>query len=118
MAVAGNFVTKYAMLVFPKPLTILTLQLLTTVLLLKLAHASGLLTIPRLSLSKCKQHLPLALIYAAHAYTVLKSLATLSVPMYNTLKRLTPVMVLVAQVCACLPACRHGCTWCMYCPGL
>jgi hypothetical protein len=38
--------------------------------------------------------------YAAHAAMVLRSLMYLNVAVYNTLKRLTPVLVLVFKVCA------------------
>ncbi|KXZ42614.1 hypothetical protein GPECTOR_130g575 [Gonium pectorale] len=44
-----------------------------------------------------EQVAPLAACYCVHAVLVLYSLAFLSVPMYNTLKRLTPVIVLVMK---------------------
>ena len=50
------------------------------------------------STCRFKQLLPLSLSYAAHAVFVLRSLAKLNVAIYNTLKRLTPVLVLVFKV--------------------
>jgi len=45
-----------------------------------------------------KQLLALSLAYAIHAVFVLRSLAKLNVAIYNTLKRLTPVLVLIFKV--------------------
>ncbi|PNW71718.1 hypothetical protein CHLRE_16g666250v5 [Chlamydomonas reinhardtii] len=97
VAVAANFVNKYAVLVFPLPTAILLMQTVTAMVLLRVAAALGFTTVPRLGKIRVWMLLPLTICYAAHAVLVLYSLAFLSVPMYNTLKRLTPVIVLVMK---------------------
>ena len=62
------------------------------------AWTSRLVCFPGLNGNRCLQLLPLSLAYAAHAATVLRSLRYLNVAIYNTLKRLTPVLVMVIKV--------------------
>ncbi|KAG2500946.1 hypothetical protein HYH03_000770 [Edaphochlamys debaryana] len=97
VAVAANFVNKYAVLVFPLPNAILLVQTVTTVVVLQALGTLGLVRIPAVRNVRLQSLFPLAGCYCGHALLVLYSLAFLSVPMYNTLKRLTPVMVLGAK---------------------
>ncbi|GFR50300.1 hypothetical protein Agub_g12490 [Astrephomene gubernaculifera] len=101
VAVAANFVNKYAVQVLPLPSAILLIQTCTTVVVLRSLSALRLIRpLPPLrSLPRQPLLAPLAACYCLHAVLVLYSLAFLSVPMYNTLKRLTPVMVLAAKAC-------------------
>ncbi len=89
---------RHAVSKLPLPTAILFVQLATTVLALRATAAFGLLRLPPLTAARAKQLLPISLCYALHAALVLWSLAFLNVPMYNTLKRTTPVLVLVFKV--------------------
>mmetsp|Transcript_35712 Transcript_35712/g.79433 ORF Transcript_35712/g.79433 Transcript_35712/m.79433 type:complete len:396 (+) Transcript_35712:147-1334(+) len=98
IAIAANFVNKHAMALLPGlPNSVLMLQLSMSVLVVLVLRAGGALRFPVLSLARCWALLPMSLTYAAHAAFVLRSLAALNVAIYNTLKRLTPVMVLVSK---------------------
>lgn len=44
---------------------------------------------------------PVTLLYVSNVAFALMGLQNLNIPMYNTLKRLTPVIVLVARVSSC-----------------
>ena len=98
---AGNFVNKLAVAILPLPMTILFIQLLTAALALRLLAVSGAVRLAPLSLPRLQQLLPISLCYLGHALLVLYSLARLNIPMYNTLKRLTPVIVLAFKVRGC-----------------
>ncbi|GLC45305.1 hypothetical protein PLESTB_000307600 [Pleodorina starrii] len=97
VAVFANFVNKYAVQVLPLPTTILLAQTLTTVILLRAMAALQFIRVPPLRSVRARQLASLSICYSVHAVLVLYSLAFLSVPMYNTLKRLTPVMVLITK---------------------
>lgn len=98
IALAGNFVHKASMMLLPLPNTVLLLQLVTMYTILKTLQRHGLLDVPAFQLSKIYQLLPLSLLHCGHSLLVLRALSTLNVPMYNTLKRTTPVMVLTFKV--------------------
>ncbi|MEW5311344.1 MAG: hypothetical protein WDW38_003065 [Sanguina aurantia] len=100
IALAGNFVHKAAMMLLPLPNTVLLLQLITMYMVLKTLQRHGILDVPAVQLSKMYQLLPLCLLHCGHALLVLRALSTLNVPMYNTLKRTTPVMVLTFKAIA------------------
>ncbi|GIL68560.1 hypothetical protein Vafri_21813 [Volvox africanus] len=97
VAVFANFVNKYAVEVLPLPVTILLTQTLTTAIVLRAMAALEIISVPPLRAVRLQQLASLSICYTLHAVLVLYSLAFLSVPMYNTLKRLTPVMVLAAK---------------------
>lgn len=98
MAVAANFVNKLAVKLLPAPNVILLIQTLTTLLGLQTLSALGVVRLPPPASIRVWQMAPLVVTYVIHALLVLYSLAFLSVPMYNTLKRLTPVLVLATKV--------------------
>ena len=62
------------------------------------ALAVGIVSFPTLNSARGRQLLPLSLAYAAHAAQALRSLRFLNVAIYNTLKRMTPVLVLAFKV--------------------
>ncbi|EFJ44434.1 hypothetical protein VOLCADRAFT_64922, partial [Volvox carteri f. nagariensis] len=90
-------VNKYAVQVLPLPVTILLIQTLTTAVLLQAMAAMQMIRVPSIRAIRVQQLAPLSICYSVHAVLVLYSLAFLSIPMYNTLKRLTPVMVLATK---------------------
>lgn len=102
VAVAANFVNKFAMMILPLPNSVLLLQTVTMLAITRALHVVGVVHVPPLTASRLRQLLPLSLAYTVHASLVLRSLISLNIPMYNTLKRLTPVMVLVAKVRRCI----------------
>lgn len=53
---------------------------------------------PRLSWSKAKSLTPVTVLYIANVGFALLSIQHLNIPMYNSLKRLTPVLVLIEKV--------------------
>lgn len=97
VAVAANFVNKLAVKLLPAPNVILLIQTLTTLLGLQTLSALGVVRLPPPASIRVWQMAPLVVTYVIHALLVLYSLAFLSVPMYNTLKRLTPVLVLATK---------------------
>lgn len=97
-AVAANFVVKHALMFVPLPLALLELQLLTTLLIVQGLRACRLVSLPPVTLARARQHMGVSAAYVLHALLVLLSLSTLNIPMYNTLKRVTPVIVLTVKV--------------------
>lgn len=65
----------------------------------------GHLDFPIFSLARCRQLFLMTVLYTSNTALALFGLKTLNVPMYSTLKRLTPIFVLVAkvdlQLCLC-----------------
>lgn len=61
-------------------------------------RGTGVLHFPSFSAARFSQLLPLSLAYMVHAMLVLRSLLYLNVAVYNTLKRMTPVLVLLFKV--------------------
>ncbi|KAF5838733.1 hypothetical protein DUNSADRAFT_2277 [Dunaliella salina] len=61
------------------------------------ARALGWVELPPLTLKRWLAMAPMSIAYGLHAALVLRALAALNVPMYNTLKRTTPMMVLVCK---------------------
>ena len=64
------------------------------------SQALRVIQLPPLSAAKAWALLPVTLLYISNVALALLGLQTLNIPMYNTLKRLTPVLVLGAKVWA------------------
>ena len=64
----------------------------------ELLRCTGVMYFPSFSPGRFWQLLPLSLAYMVHAMLVLRSLLYLNVAVYNTLKRMTPVLVLLFKV--------------------
>ena len=79
---------------FDFPNVLLLAQMLVALMVLFLMRIFGLVAREHLSISKAKELAPVALLYTANVGFALASLAKLNVPMYNTLKRATPLVVL------------------------
>ena len=58
----------------------------------------GVVSIPPLSMGKAWSLLPVTVLYVSNVGFALLGLQSLNIPMYNTLKRLTPMLVLGAKV--------------------
>lgn len=97
-AVAANFVVKHALLLVPLPLALLEIQLVVTFLIVQALRSTQFIAFPSVTLARARQHMGVSLTYVLHALLVMLSLSTLNIPMYNTLKRVTPVIVLTVKV--------------------
>ncbi len=98
VAVLMNFVNRYTLLAFPMPTVVLMLQMLATVVILHPLLLAGKLDFPHFSWQRCKQLLLISILYTGNTAFALFGLRTMNIPMYSTLKRLTPMMVLVCKV--------------------
>lgn len=83
---------------FDYPMVVLTYQMATALVLLVALRLVGVMEVSELRLEKARQIAPVAFLYAANVAFGLASLSKLNVPMYNTLKRMTPLVVLVLGV--------------------
>lgn len=73
-------------------------QTLATLLIVVGLNVAGFIKLQPVTAARIHNSLPITLVYCAHAVLVLRSLVSLNVPVYNTIKRLTPMMVLSAKV--------------------
>ncbi|KAK9797084.1 hypothetical protein WJX73_006121 [Symbiochloris irregularis] len=96
-AISMNFINKASLRVYPLPQTLLLLQMGATLLVLLTLQMSRWVIIPPLVPRKAWALLPLTLLFISNVALALVGLQTLDIPMYNTLKRLTPVLVLAAK---------------------
>lgn len=84
----------------------LTLQMVVAAAAVQLLAALRLVDLQPLSLSRARTLLPVAFLYASNTAFALASLDGLSLPMYTTLKRMTPAFVLAADAARGKPAGR------------
>mmetsp|Transcript_12864 Transcript_12864/g.27782 ORF Transcript_12864/g.27782 Transcript_12864/m.27782 type:complete len:379 (+) Transcript_12864:240-1376(+) len=94
VAVAMNFVNKFTMQVYPLSNVVMVSQMLVTWALLQALLMLRQLDFPRFTWTKCRQLFWITVMYTLNTAFALFGLKTLNVPMYNTLKRLTPIIVL------------------------
>ncbi|GFR52719.1 hypothetical protein Agub_g15272, partial [Astrephomene gubernaculifera] len=96
-AVSMNFVNKAAMQMLPLPNAVMVLQMLATLLILHPLLELGWLGFPKFSWATCRRLFWITALYTANVGFALFGLKTLNIPMYNVLKRLTPMMVLTVK---------------------
>jgi len=101
VAIAMNFVNKATLMSFPLSGTILLLQMFMGIVIVKTLAALGLVQLSRNSLrvKKALELLPLCLLYNGNTAAALMGLNRVQVPVYSTVKRLTPMLVLGVKVC-------------------
>ena len=98
IAVAMGFINKAVFVYgFEESNFLLLCQMVVTVAVLFSLRSAGRVTFAPISLAQAKKLLPVAILYNANVAFALASLAKVSVPTYNTLKRLTPAVVLAAN---------------------
>eukprot|EP00192_Tetraselmis_astigmatica_P013005 CAMPEP_0117661564 /NCGR_PEP_ID=MMETSP0804-20121206/7604_1 /TAXON_ID=1074897 /ORGANISM="Tetraselmis astigmatica, Strain CCMP880" /LENGTH=385 /DNA_ID=CAMNT_0005468439 /DNA_START=1318 /DNA_END=2475 /DNA_ORIENTATION=- len=102
-----NFVNKATLEVFPLAWTVMFLQMMATVAMVLPLWLIRAVDFPPLSWEKARQLAPVSIFYALNTAFALLGLRTLNIPMYSTLKRLTPMIVLAlrAAVTWTLPSC-------------
>lgn len=97
-AVAMNFLNRWAVVFYPQPLIVLSLQMLAAACIVLPLQRSGRIRLARpLSLARARELSGISLLYTANTAFALFGLKTLSIPAYSTLKRLTPAVVLAAK---------------------
>jgi solute carrier family 35 protein len=97
IAIGCNFQNKMTLSVYPYANTLLLLQMLTVLAIILPLRAFGAVSFPPLSAAKARSLLPITVLYASNVSCALLGLRLLNVPMYSTLKRLTPMMVLLTK---------------------
>jgi solute carrier family 35 protein len=96
-AISMNFTNKAALMAFPFANTLLLLQMLAALAVVLPLRALGLIYFPPFNATKARVLLPLTALYAGNVSCALLGLRVLNVPMYSTLKRLTPLLVILAK---------------------
>ena len=96
-AVSMNFTNKAALMIFPFANVLLLLQMVTVLVVILPLRALGLVKFPPLNFQKARALLPVSLLYASNVSCALLGLRLLNVPIYSTLKRLTPMLVLLTK---------------------
>ena len=97
-AIAMNFLNRWAVVFYPQPLIVLSLQMLAAAAIVLPLQRAGRVRLARpLSLARARELSGISLLYTANTAFALFGLKTLSIPAYSTLKRLTPAVVLAAK---------------------
>ncbi|PNH10960.1 UDP-N-acetylglucosamine/UDP-glucose/GDP-mannose transporter [Tetrabaena socialis] len=96
-AVSMNFVNKASMQMMPLPNVVMVIQMVATFLILQPLLELGVVDFPRFSWQTCRRLFWITALYTANVGFALFGLRTLNVPMYNVLKRLTPMIVLTVK---------------------
>lgn len=98
VSVGMNFINKDTIRAYNMPNTLLMLQMMASIAVIVPLRKLGFITQFSLwSTDKARRLLPVVLLYTANVGFALVALKTLSIPMYNAIKRLTPVAVLVTK---------------------
>ncbi|KAG2438204.1 hypothetical protein HXX76_005808 [Chlamydomonas incerta] len=97
VAVSMNFVNKASMQMLPLPNVVMVGQMVATFALLHPMLEAGMLGFPKFSWRTCRRLFWITVLYTANVGFALFGLKTLNIPMYNVLKRLTPMMVLTVK---------------------
>lgn len=90
------FINKAVLMQYAYSMTLLTLQQLSTALLIHFSRVMGYTKFKDMNLATSKKLLPVSVFYNANVAFALASLKGVNIPMYIALKRLTPLAVLVA----------------------
>lgn len=96
-SVTMNFVNKYTMMIFPLTNIIMVLQMLATWAILQPLRDSDIVKFPPFNIAQAKKLFLITCLYTANVVFSLLGLKTLNMPMYQVLKRMTPLIVLVVK---------------------
>jgi len=96
-AISMNFLNKAIVMDFRYPNLVLLIQMFVTLVVIEFLCFFRVIELPALSMARSHLLLPVVLLYNANVAFGLMSLGNLNIPMYNTLKRLTPVVVLATR---------------------
>eukprot|EP00271_Cylindrocystis_brebissonii_P005046 TRINITY_DN16997_c0_g1_i1.p1 TRINITY_DN16997_c0_g1~~TRINITY_DN16997_c0_g1_i1.p1 ORF type:complete len:393 (+),score=71.88 TRINITY_DN16997_c0_g1_i1:881-2059(+) len=97
-SLAMVFLNKALLIQYRHSMTVLTLQMLASVVLIRLGSLLRIVNVRPLDFSTTgRKLLPLACCYSANVACALTSIRNVNIPMYIALKRLTPLAVLVLE---------------------
>jgi len=82
---------------FHYPALLLVLQHSLTIVTLECGKFFHVINYPKFDVVKCKEFLPIALLYSLNVGVALSALSALNIPMYGVLKRLSTLFVLVGE---------------------
>jgi solute carrier family 35 protein len=82
---------------WPYSNTLLTLQMVASIAIIYSGKFMGLLTVQPINLKSARNLLPVVFFYNANVGFALAGLQALNIPVFNALKRLTPVLVVGAK---------------------
>ena len=97
VAIAMNFVNKATLNQFPHAYSLLLAQMVSALCIIYPLKFARVVKLPPLSLRKSRVLWPVCFCYNANTAFALMGLQNLNVPMYSTLKRLTPMIVLSSK---------------------
>jgi len=97
VAILMNFVNKATLMQYPHSNCVLLAQMVAAVGVLFPLRLAGVVEFPPLSWAKCVQLFPVCFFYNANTAFALMGLSTLNISMYSTLKRMTPLLVLLGK---------------------
>ena len=97
VAIAMNFVNKATLNLFPHAYSLLLAQMVSALCIIYPLKFARVVKLPPLSLRKSRALWPVCFCYNANTAFALMGLQNLNVPMYSTLKRLTPMIVLSSK---------------------
>ncbi|KAL3693671.1 hypothetical protein R1sor_007322 [Riccia sorocarpa] len=97
VALVMGFVNKGILQLWPYSNTLLTLQMAATVALIYLGKFVNVFTIQPLNLTAARNLMPVVFFYNANVAFALAGLQALNIPVFNALKRLTPVLIVAAK---------------------
>lgn len=95
-SMAMVFINKAVVMQYAHSMTLLTLQQLTTALLIHFGRVMGYTKAKSFNLDTAKKLILVSLFYNANVAFALASLKGVNIPMYIAIKRLTPLAVLIA----------------------
>ncbi|GAX76987.1 hypothetical protein CEUSTIGMA_g4434.t1 [Chlamydomonas eustigma] len=98
VSTAMSFINKWALIIYPLPSLLLVLQMLAAVLIIMPMPSAGLSNFDLWSWPRCRQLLSISFFYVLNTGFSLGGLAKINIPIYTTLKRLTPVCILLIKV--------------------
>eukprot|EP00249_Psilotum_nudum_P018269 c26722_g1_i1 orf=769-1857(-) len=97
VALVMGFVNKGVLQLWPYSNTLLMLQMAASVAIVYLGKYLRILHVRHFQLQSAKSLLPVVFFYNANVAFALAGLKVLNIPIFNALKRLTPVMIITAK---------------------
>ena len=97
MAVSMGFINKATLSEYAYSNTLLLIQMVITFIVIKALSYTNVITLQDINKKTLLETAPLALFYNANVAFALAGLQRLNIPMYQTLKRLTPCVVCVIR---------------------
>ncbi|KAJ7537820.1 hypothetical protein O6H91_11G023300 [Diphasiastrum complanatum] len=97
VALVMGFVNKGVLQLWPYSNTLLMLQMAASILIVYTGSYSGIMSVRPFDSSSAKILIPVVFFYNANVAFSLAGLQVLKIPIFNALKRLTPVMIIIVK---------------------